>query len=86
MITQKEAYSIFRKKFPEAKYISGYDYGDFYVFSPTHPGDFVWEDYKMDKVSGKIEKFSELEYLSLPEEIISNVIEIHDSEERNRRA
>lgn len=80
MITQKEAYSIFRKKFPDAGYISGYDYVDFYVLSPTHTGDFVWEDYKIDKVSGIIEEFSELEYLSLPEEIINNVIEIHDSE------
>ena len=73
MLTPQQAYQVFKKKFPDAKTKEGFDYGDFYVFSASIPGDYVWNDYKIDKQTGELKEFAQSEYYSLSDEVMEKV-------------
>lgn len=54
MITLKEAYLLFRKKFPDTKCDSITDWGTFYTCSNSISNDLVDDTWKIDKNTGKI--------------------------------
>ena len=62
MITYKEAYEIFKKKFPNTKATEVFDFGDCFCISDAVSGDMVDADYSIDKHTGKIEELSFFEF------------------------
>ena len=73
MISPNEAYNIFKKNVKE-KIVTNVvvDWGDIYTISNTMQGDFVTDDYSINKTTGE---FKELDFLD-----VMNIIKSHDDD------
>ena len=80
MLTPKDAYDAFVKKFPETKRTKISDWGGFYTCSPAPLDDMTDEFYQIDKETGKITFWDYAEYAEyvrkLPEDYYPESIEI----------
>lgn len=66
MLTLKEAYQIFVKRFPDTKCESITDWGSFYTCSNSVDNDIVEDTWKIDKNTGEI---TEQDLLQLSKDI-----------------
>lgn len=66
MITPNDAYSIFKKNVKE-KIVTNVivDWGDIYTISNAISGDFVSNDYSIDKTTGEIKSLNFLDMTNL---------------------
>jgi len=73
MITPNEAYNIFKKNVKE-KIVTNVvvDWGDIYTISNVIPGDFVTNDYSINKTTGEIKS---LDFLD-----VMNIIQSHEDD------
>lgn len=62
MITYKEAYELFKRKFPNTKADTIFDFVDCFCISDAVNGDMVDADYSIDKQTGEIKELSFFEF------------------------
>lgn len=62
MLSPKQAYELFLKKFPESKAESICEWEDFYSCSPEPPWGMSDEYYKIDKKTGNITDWEWYDY------------------------
>ena len=65
MITPKEAWLIFKKKFPDTPADSISDFGNYYLCSNGAAGDMIDDDWIIDKKTGELRELDFIEYMDL---------------------
>ena len=65
MVTPREAFDLFKKKFPKARTESVCDCGNFYTVGMSIDGDTSSDVYTIDKKTGTIKEIDFLEQMEI---------------------